>query len=231
MMQNVTRAPHPTTTTSLGIAVVCSVTFLVILGLLHFLEPEFDPTWRMISEYEIGAYGWLMLMAFFCWGAGVLAVLIALRPMLHTLGGKIGWGWLGLIGFALFGAGVFVTNAITDTTPNLSNTLHSICGAVVILTFPIASALIVGSLAQNKAWAANRRRLFWVEVFVWLGMVAFFGSISVSRVINPSAGRVGPEVFLGWPNRVMVIIYHVWLIVVALGAKSFINLESLINYE
>jgi len=29
----------------------------------------------MISEYAIGRYGWLMKLAFFCWGASVLALL------------------------------------------------------------------------------------------------------------------------------------------------------------
>jgi len=54
------------------VAVALSVTFLALLALLHFLEPEFDPSWRMISEYELGRYGWLMTIAFFAWGGSVL---------------------------------------------------------------------------------------------------------------------------------------------------------------
>ena len=204
-----------------NIAVVFSFTFLVILFLLHFLESDFDPSWRMISEYELGRYGWLMRLAFFCWGSSVLSLLIAIWPALQTMSGKIGRWWLLLIGGALFGAGIFITNAITDPATSTENSLHTLCGAFVILTFPIASALVASSLARNKDWTAPRRHLFWGELLVWLGMFVFFGSISVSKAINPSAGRVGPEVYLGWPNKFMVVAYHIWLIIIGLDVKRF----------
>ena len=219
-MKNSAHARNRTALVASRMAVIFSATFLVILFLLHFLKPELDPSWRMISEYEIGRYGWMMRLAFFCWGSSVLSLLVALWRSLRTIGGKIGYVWLVLIGIALFGAGIFVTNEITNTTVSTANTLHTLCGAFVILTFPIASSLVVGSLARNKEWVAARRPLFWVEILVWLSMFAFFGSIIVSNAINPSAGRVGPEVYLGWPNRFMVLIYHVWLITIAVNARK-----------
>ena len=219
-MKNSAHASNRTALVASRMAVIFSATFLVILFLLHFLKPELDPSWRMISEYEIGRYGWMMSLAFFCWGSSVLSLLVALWHSLRTIGGTIGYIWLLLIGIALFGAGIFVTNPITDTTVSTANTLHTLCGAFVILTFPIASSLVVGSLARNEKWSAARRRLFWVEVLVWLSMFAFFGSIIVSNAINPSAGRVGPEVYLGWPNRFMVLIYNVWLITIAVNARK-----------
>lgn len=203
------------TTAAARIAVVLVASFLTILLLLHFLEPEFDPSWRMISEYEIGRYGWLMSLAFFCWGGSVLALLTALWPSLQTIGGMIGRWWLLLIGVALFGAGIFKTNAITDTTPSTANSLHTLCGAFVILTFPIVASLVARSLARNPEWITPRHRLLWVTLLVWFSMFAFFGSIIISSAVNPSAGRVGPEVLLGWPNRFMVVTYAIWLITVA----------------
>jgi hypothetical protein len=219
-MKNSAHASNRTALVASRMAIIFSVTFLAILFLLHFLKPELDPSWRMISEYEIGRYGWMMSLAFFCWGSSVLSLLVALRHSLRTIGGKIAYIWLLLIGSALFGAGIFVTNAITDTTVSTANTLHTLCGAFVILTFPIASSLLVGSLAQNEEWSVAQRPVFWVEVLVWLSMFAFFGSIIVSNTINPSAGRVGPEVYLGWPNRFMVVVYNVWLITIAVNARK-----------
>ncbi|HZM20569.1 MAG TPA: DUF998 domain-containing protein [Anaerolineales bacterium] len=219
-MKNSAHASNRTALVASRMAVIFSATFLIILFLLHFLKPELDPSWRMISEYEIGRYGWMMSLAFFCWGSSVLSLLVALWHSLRTIGGTIGYIWLLLIGIALFGAGIFVTNPITDTTVSTANTLHTLCGAFVILTFPIASSLVVGSLARNEEWSPARRLLLWVEVLVWLSMFAFFGSIIVSNAINPSAGRVGPEVYLGWPNRFMVLIYNVWLITIAVNARK-----------
>jgi hypothetical protein len=150
----------------------------------------------------------MMTLAFICWGGSVLALLVAQWPSLRTVGGRIGRWWLLLIGMALFGAGSFKTNAITDPTPSTANTLHALCGAIVILTFPIAASLVARSLARNHEWKAPRSTLFWATLLVWLGMLAFFSSIIVSNAINPSAGRVGPEVFPGWPNRLMVVLFH-----------------------
>ena len=197
-----------------------SSAFLTILLLLHFLEPEFDPSWRMISEYELGRFGWMMTLAFFCWGGSVFALLVALWSTLQTLGGKIARAWLILLGVALFGAGIFKTNAILDTTVSTANTLHSLCGALVILTFPIVASLLSGSLTRNPEWVTAKRQLFWITLLVWFSMFAFFASIIISQAMNPSAGRVGPEVLLGWPNRFLVVVYHIWLIVVARHIQS-----------
>lgn len=220
MTPNTVLSQSPTSASTLSgrITVVLSSLFLAILFLLHFLEPEFDPSWRMISEYEIGRYGWLMSPAFFCWGGSVLALLVTLWPSLRTLGGKIGRWWLVLLGIALFGAGIFKTNAITDPTPSTANSLHTLCGALVILTFPMVVTLIAASLARHPEWASVRRWLPWGTVLVWLSLFAYFGSMILSNVINPAAGRVGPEVYQGWPNRLMVVVYNLWLIWIALNA-------------
>ena len=185
------------------------ISFVVILLLLHFLESEIDPSSQMISEYETGHFGWMMRLAFFFWGGSVLALVSTLRSSVRTIPGKIGQWWLVLIGVALFGAGIFITNAITDTTPNTANTLHALCGAFVIFTFPIAASLVAGSLARNQEWTTARRRLLWATLLVWFGLIAFFGSEIISNAINPLAG-------LGWPNRFMVFVYIIWLIFVAL---------------
>jgi hypothetical protein len=195
--------------------------FLAILVLLHYLEPEFDPSWRMISEYEIGRYGWLMVVAFFAWGLGVLDLQMALAPALQTLWGKVGRWWLVVIAVAMIAAGIFTTNAITDNTPSMNNTLHTVCGAIVIMTFPVAASLVARSLSRNPRWAPAQGWLLWGTVLCWLGLLVFFGSISVSQVIHPGAGRVGPQVYLGWPNRLMVVVYSAWMIVVARYAMRF----------
>ena len=189
--------------------------FLIILALLHFLKPELQPHWRMISEYEIGRFGWLMQAAFFCWGLSVFALLMVIWPSLESMGGLIGRWWFVVIGLALIGAGIFKTNAITDESTNLPNTLHALCGVLVILTFPIAATLTQQSLLQNAAWMTAHTPLLVGTSVIWIGMISFFASIIISRRLDPSAGRVGPHVYLGWPNRFMVFTYALWLIIVA----------------
>lgn len=204
-----------------NLTLILSVTFLLILLSLHFIEPEFDPSWRMISEYALGSYGWLMQFAFFSWGGSVLFLLVALWPQLPGRSGQLARWWLVIITLALFGAGIFTTNSITEPATTAAHTIHALCGAIVIITFPFASALTVYSLGQNAEWAVtSRKQLRGIELTVWLSLFLFFGSLLVSRAINPAAGRVGPEVFIGWPNRFLVVVYHLWLMVVAWQAKT-----------
>ncbi len=193
------------------ITVGLSAAFLVMLVLLHFLEPEFDPSRQLISEYETGSVGWMMRLAFFCWGGSVLALLVALWSSLRSTGGVIGRAGMLLIAVALFGAGIFITNAITDTTPSTRNTLHGLSGAIVIFLFPIIASFTAGSLARNPDWVAARRRLLWGTLLVWLGFLAFMGPNFISHGVDP----FGPGLALGWPNRFMVVAYNLWLIFVA----------------
>jgi hypothetical protein len=46
------------------LSIASGVLFVLLLGSLHLLEPEFDPTWRFISEYALGNFGWMMRLAF-----------------------------------------------------------------------------------------------------------------------------------------------------------------------
>ena len=202
-------------------SILFAAVFLILLFLLHFLKPELDPSWRMISEYEIGRFGWMMRLAFFCWGASVLAMLITIWPALQPTSGTISRGWFVLIVTALFGAGIFKTNPITDNTPNLVNTIHTICGAFVILTFPVAATLEVHSLLHDPVWSATQGQLIFGTVLAWIGMVAYFASIIISGIVHPStvrsssAEKYGPHVLQGWPNRFMVVTYITWLIIIA----------------
>jgi len=202
------------------LAITLSVSFLTILTLLHFLKPEFDPSWRMISEYEIGRFGWLMRVNFPIWGLSLLTFAVAFWQKVNGFGGKFGLGWFAVMVIFLFGAGIFVTNPILDESISTANTVHAICGAFVIMTFPIASLFVVSSLTRSKKWTAPRWHLWLFEALVWLSMVGFFASISISNAINPGAGRVGPEVYIGWPNRIMVLIYHLWIIILASDLRT-----------
>ncbi len=219
-----------TNTQVLGIiAIVLSMAFLCLLFLLHFLEPEFDPSWRMISEYELGAHGWLMRLAFFCWGGSVLALSVGLRASLRTRAGIIGFGWLLVIAIAQVGAGIFVTDAITDAAKSTTGNLHTICGVIVILTFPIAATLVARGLSSDPQWQGFRRPMNWLTFLVWLGLIAYFGSIIVSNLANPTAGRVGPHVLQGWPNRAMVTIYSIWLTSVAWHAARNVGTSPTVS--
>ena len=200
-------------------SIVFASVFLAILFLLHFLKRELDLAWRMISEYEIGRFGWLMRLAFFCWGASVLALLFTMWPSLRLTSGTISRWWFAVIVTALFGAGIFKTDPITNDTNSPVNIIHKICGTIVIFTFPIAATLAAVSLLHNPLWLAYRGLLIPGTVLAWVGMVSFFASIIIARIKDPKAGEAGgPHIYMGWPNRFNVVTYIVWSIIITVTA-------------
>jgi hypothetical protein len=131
----------------------------------------------------------------------------ALGPLSRT--------WFILIAIALFGAGTFKTDPITASTTSWVNTIHTLCGAVVILTFPPAASLATGNLLRILPWAAAPRVLLTGTVLTWIGMVTFLTSIPSSRAVGPSADGSGTHTYPGWPNRFMVVAYAAWIMTAA----------------
>jgi hypothetical protein len=191
-------------------ALAAVVVFFILLAALHFIEPKFDPSKRLISEYELGRYGWVMSLAFFSLGVGVLATLLSTWDFSRNRTGLIGRWWFLAISVAFFGAGIFYPY----TPPNLASYIHGVCGVIVIVTFPIAATLYSSALAHSQAWTASRRQLRWGVVLVWLGLLTFAGSTIVLGIISHPVDRSNSNLLIGWQNRFMIVMYSLWLVFV-----------------
>lgn len=188
------------------IGIAASVLFLILLATLHFIEPEFDPSINLISEYELGKYGWMMSIAFFSLGVGVLSLVFSTWSYNKTKRGFIGRWLLLTISIALFGAGIFYPY----TTPNLASSIHTVCGLIVIFLFPIATTLYSSGLAQNHELKSSRNGLRLMSLLVWLGFLLFFGSLIF---YHPVDVKDKVSLVVGLQNRFMMFTYSLWLIV------------------
>jgi NAD/NADP transhydrogenase beta subunit len=191
-------------------ALAAVVVFLILVAALHFLEPEFDPSKRLISEYELGRYGWIMSLAFFSLGVGVLATVRSTEKASTGRNGRIGRWWFLAISIAFFGAAIFYPY----TPPNFASYVHGLCGVIVIVTFPIAATLYGSGLAHNQAWTVLRRQVRWATLLVWVGLLFFVGSVIVFGAISQPVDRSNPNLLVGWQNRFMIVTYSIWLMVV-----------------
>jgi hypothetical protein len=191
--------------------------FLCLLAVLHFIEPEIDPSWRLISEYQLGRYGWLMSVAFLALAGGAFAVDVLIWRTVCTRSGRIGRVWLLAIVAALIGGALFKTDPNVPGTPaTLAGRIHAECGLVVIGTFPIVATLISRGVSRNPAWAAVRRWLFWATTLVWIGLAVFIiGTVIAHTKLPPDYGDFGPKVMVGWENRFMMLCYSIWFMAVS----------------
>jgi hypothetical protein len=190
---------------SLGLSAV----FLALLATLHVLEPEFN-SGHVISEYQLGDYGFVMSLAFCILGVSALLLAVSLGPRLRTRGGRVGWWWLLVIGTAFFIGGIFPP----VQTPRIVGTLHGIAGLVAIFGSPIAFTLIGGSLASSEFPLSHRLR--WATLLPWGGFGSFLASLSVTGLMGQMDTPLPAWVSLA--NRFMIVTYCIWFMAAAWGA-------------
>jgi hypothetical protein len=201
--------------TAARLALVSGATFVVLLAALHFIKPDLDPSWRAISEYALGDYGWIMIIAFLAWGLSAIGIFVTIRSQIHSLVGRIGLAFL-LIGAAgPIMAGLFPTDPITTPLDAMTTTssIHSL-GAVLSDGIAIAAALLTLSLVRkNPNWSSVRRPLIWATVLAWAGFVVL--TVSMILLLPQNGGQLGPDVLVGWQSRFLVVAYAAWLMTTA----------------
>jgi hypothetical protein len=192
------------------LAIGLCVAFAALLSVLHVLEPEFNPP-HLISEYQLGRFGWLMSLAFFCLGAASLVLFAAARQDVRTRLGLFGtWGLL-ILGVAYFCAGIFPP----DPKRIVGSLLHGLGGLIVIFGSPIVFTLMSKGFIRNETSAMIARLLICTTALSWLSLVLFCGSV----LAFGGAPRSG-SVVVGWTNRILITTFVLWLLVAAFHVRS-----------
>jgi len=191
------------------LSIASGVLFILLLGSLHLLEPEFDPTWRFISEYTLGNVGWLMTLTFIVLAICLSSVGAAIFSQIRTVVGYIGLCILalGVVGFLI--AAMFKTDPIS-TSPNeltFSGKMH-VLGASLDYS-PVAFLLLSFSLARNQAWQPIRK---WLFITAGVSLALTIGFV----LTLPQNNAFGPGVFTGLLGRFLVVSYIGWVSVAAL---------------
>jgi len=205
------------------LAIATSAATLLLLVSLHILSPEYDPSWRMVSEYANGKYGWVLSLMFACWGIGSWTLAFVLNAHIKTTAGKIGLGFLFVAGIGETMASVFDIN---------HQPLHDIAGYLGILGLPIAAMLISVHLSRIQPWSLARKLILWIGNLTWVSVVLLVATFVIMIVTYMQSGaQVDPQVeltalpagvigWVGWANRLLVVIYCTWVIIVARQATK-----------
>lgn len=195
---------------------------------LHVLSPEFDPAWRMVSEYANGHHGWVLSLMFVAWAVSSWALVYAIEPEVSTPGGRVG-----LFLLAAAGVGEAMAAAFDINHP----ALHGVAGFIGILSLPVGALLISVSLVRKPAWSAAKKAMLWMANLTWITVVLMAGSLIVMGVTFARAGGHAPVdgkslplgttlppgvvTGVGYANRLLVVVYCAWVMVVAWHAVRF----------
>src|SRR6266699_2036939 len=196
---------------------------LLLLASLHVLSPEFDPSFRMVSEYALGHYGWVLSLMFLAWGISSWALAVALWSRVKTRAGKVGLWFLVIAGLGEAMASVF------DITHDPG---HSIAGVLGMGGFPIAAVLLSVSLGRTQAWRGAKKPLLWIANLNWISVVllvatlvlmtvqvaqAYGGHLPQHAPTHLPAGVLGLD---GWADRLIVLSNCLWVVVAARPAMK-----------
>jgi hypothetical protein len=224
--ESVSKATHATKSAveishiAARISLMAAAASLGFLAALHVLSPEFDPSWRMVSEYALGNYSWVLSLMFIAWAVSSWALALTIWSQVGTRAGKIG-----LIFLIAAGVGEAMASAF-----DIDHPLHSVAAMLGILSLPIAAMLISVSLSRTEGWSVARKALLWTANLTWVSVVLMAATFILLMVtyaqaggeMNPEAAVVPPGVIalVGWANRLLIIAYCVWVMTVARRAVT-----------
>jgi hypothetical protein len=208
------------------LAIGASLAVLALLAALHMLSPEFNPAWRMVSEYANGKYGWVLSLMFFFWGAGSLALAYTLWSQVQTTAGKIGLFFLVAAGIGEAMASVF----------DINHKLHGASAMIGIPSLAIAAMLISVNLVRTAPWAVAKNPLLWTANLTWVSvlllgiafaiMMATYAQSGGDLSANAEAVTTLPEgviALVGWANRFLIVVYCAWVMTAAWWAVKLGN--------
>ena len=204
------------------ISILCLLT-------LHFTSPEFKPNFRMVSEYALGKHKWLLTMFFLCWGLCSISSGFMLWNVVTT-----GWAKFGVV--LLFVTGI---GAIMGGLFDVQHKLHGLAFGIGLPFLPIGALLISYHLIQKTAWQNHSTLLLLSGHAIWISlilmavaMVLLFSSLKANGIaLGPDAAPMSelPKGVIGingWANRLLVLCYIAYPILIAKLLLTIINLKN-----
>lgn len=199
-------------------SIIASVVTLLLLVALNIISPEFDPAWRMVSEYANGNYAWVLSLFFAFWAISTWALAYAIWSEPKTRAGRIGLYFLIAAGIGEMMAAFF----------DINHSLHSLASLIGIPSLAIAAMLISKSLSKEEAWASVKKNLLLSANLTWISILLMAISFVILMVTFAQSGAEMPTDsttvtalpagvigLVGWANRFLVIVYNAWVIFVA----------------
>jgi hypothetical protein len=202
------------------LTILFGVLSLLSLLILHFASPEFQPSWRMVSEYALGKHHWLITSFFVFWCLSSLSLSFLLWPNVSGV-----WTTLGVLLLMLSGMGELMGGLFDVKHP-----LHGLSFMLGVPSLPIA-ALLIGYHLINKE--AGNTTILLASHAPWISLILMAIAMIVMMSGFKNAGiPMGPEAtppdhvpdgviaLAGYANRLLIISYIGWLLVIANYLKN-----------
>ena len=169
------------------LAIAGGVVFVLCLGLLHWLAPEFLPRQHSISQYTYSDYAYLLAMAFVALGIGMAAAAYSLVVEAPSeTGSRAGVFLLLIASFGFFFMAVFSADP-GDAAETIQGKMHAFSYALAAVTAMLGGLLVSLRLRNSGGF------------FEWMALIlnlAGWGSYLLPR-FAPLTGNLVGRVTLG----------------------------------
>lgn len=200
------------------LTIVCGAFSLLCLLSLHFVSPEFEPGWRMVSEYAYGKHKWLLTLFFLFWGLCSILSAVLLWNIVTTL-----WAMFGTILIFITGIG-----AVFGGMFDVKHKLHGLAFGLGVPFLPVGALLVSYHLVNIETWSSYQTLILFSAHSIWISLVLMAVSMMLLFAGFKKAGvPVGPNIdppkllpagaigINGYMNRLLVICYIIWPVLIA----------------
>ena len=139
------------------VSIVGTVFFVFAVTALHFLRPDYNPTTRLLSDYAVGPYGYLMTAAWFALGLVCFALALGIRDGMGPSRAKsAGSVLLGVGAVGAFLTGIFPPD-LEGSPSTTTGAIHLVFGSISFVAFFVAIFVNSWGFRTNPAWRSNYR--------------------------------------------------------------------------
>jgi hypothetical membrane protein len=183
---------------------------LVALAVLHVLRPDYAPATNFVSNYAVGAHGWIMTTFFVAFSLGLLA----LSASLYSSGARTAHIAAGLAALTVTAAGLIVTAIYPTDLPGAAYTrsgdIHELAFRINVVGILVGVLVISAAVGAQPVWRRYRRTLW-----------ALAGLVVAALVIQFATLRKGLP--FGLANRFFVVTVFAWMMFVAHRIRTRIS--------
>jgi hypothetical protein len=198
------------------LSIITGVISLLSLLALHFASPEFKPGWRMVSEYAMGKYKWILTVFFLMWGGSSLFLAISLIQIVTG-----SWAYFATILLAISGIG-----AISGGLFDVNHKLHGLAFALGVPPLPVAALILTYHLLNANIITQKNTLIVahstWISILLMaFTMMLMFKGFKKAGVAwdkdSPPPTEVPKGVIAlgGYANRLLVFCFIFWVVYIA----------------
>ena len=201
------------------LALISIAYFVIVIVILHFLQPDLNPLSHPTSEYAVGPYGFLMATAFFSMSVASFSLVIGLYYNMSQAARPR----IGLVLLAIWGVGVLIAMTFPinpeGTELTITSTIHRINGPLTFLSLTAGTILVSRSFRRDENWQPFYRSALTISLIMFMTFI-----ITGVNIATKSG-------FEGLCQRVFLVLFATWFILTTMHLRSAITKNKTTNQK